>query len=63
VAVAEMKAHPKLTRAFQGQVRTIRFKRFPYAVIYWIDADTLHIIAIMHLHREPCYWRNRISDV
>jgi len=55
-------ANPTLTRRFDGQARKVRFMRFPYAVIYWIDADTLHIIAIMHLHRAPRYWRNRISD-
>ena len=62
VALAEIKANPTLTRRFNGQARKVRFMRFPYAVIYWIDADTLHIIAIMHLHRAPRYWRNRISD-
>lgn len=62
VAAAEMKANPKLSRNFDGQARTVRFKTFPYAVIYWIDTHTLHIVAIMHLHREPGYWRHRMSD-
>jgi len=62
VAVAEIKANPKLSRTFDGQARKVRFKTFPYAVIYWIDTNILHIVAIMHLHREPGYWRNRMSN-
>lgn len=61
VAVAELKANPRLSRKFDGQARKVRLKRFPYAVIYWIDQDTLHIVCVMHLHQEPGYWRKRLE--
>ena len=60
VAVAEVRARPKQPRKFDGEARKVRLKRFPYAVIYWIDKDTLHIISVMHLHREPGYWKHRV---
>jgi plasmid stabilization system protein ParE len=60
IAVAELKASPRQPRKFDGEARKVRLKRFPYAVIYWIDKDRLHIVGVMHLHREPGYWRHRL---
>jgi len=60
VAVAELKARPVQPRKFEGEVRKVRLKRFPYAVIYWLEKDTLHIVSVMHLHREPGYWKHRL---
>ena len=58
VAVAELKASPKQPRKFDGEARKLRVKRFPYAVIYWLDKDTLYIVSVMHMHREPGYWKH-----
>lgn len=59
-AVAEMQSQPLLARKFDGEARKVRMKRFPYAIIYWVDADILHVLAVMHLHREPGYWHQRL---
>lgn len=61
VAIAEIKARPEMRRKFDGSARKARIKRFPYAVVYWIDGGTLRIIAVMHLHREPGYWHGRLE--
>lgn len=34
-------------------------KQFPYALIYTVLDQVLIITAVMNLHREPDYWRNR----
>lgn len=34
--------------------------RFPYGVIYETESEAIHIIAVMHLHRKPAYWLDRI---
>lgn len=34
--------------------------RFPYGVIYVLEPDHVWIVALMHLHREPGYWRERL---
>jgi hypothetical protein len=39
--------------------RRYLLKRFPYGVIYKIDNDVIFIVAVMHLSREPYYWRKR----
>jgi hypothetical protein len=61
VAIAEIKARPEMRRRFDGEARKARLKRFPYALVYWIDGGTLRIIAVMHLHREPGYWHGRVE--
>ncbi len=35
-------------------------RRFPYGIIYSIEKDHIFILAVMHLHREPEYWKSRI---
>jgi len=39
---------------------TYRFflHRFPYAVIYRSSKKKIQIVAVMHLHRKPFYWRS-----
>jgi hypothetical protein len=32
----------------------------PYAVIYREDADEIVVLAVMHLHRRPDYWTDRL---
>jgi len=44
----------------RGENRKLNFNRFPYAIIYSVRADTLFIIAVMHLHRRPFYWQDRV---
>ncbi len=41
-------------------VRRYRLARFPYGVIYVVEAGEIVILAIAHLHRKPNYWRSRL---
>ena len=51
---------PEKWRCLEQDVRTCRARTFPYAILYTWQADSLLIIAVMHLRREPGYWRKRI---
>ena len=46
---------------FEDDIRRSLTHVFPYAVLYSIEADYLLIIAVMHCHREPGYWRHRVK--
>jgi plasmid stabilization system protein ParE len=35
--------------------------RFPYGIIFGLDGDTVVVVAVAHLHREPRYWADRIK--
>ncbi len=52
---------PDRWRCIEQDVRTCRTHTFPYAILYTIEANSVLIIAVMHLRREPGYWRNRLS--
>ena len=44
------------------RTRRCRTNRFPYAVIYQVRQDSLIIVAIMHLSREPETWKSRLKQ-
>ena len=33
--------------------------RFPFGVLYSIESNRIYILAVMHLHRHPDYWKHR----
>ncbi len=41
-------------------IRKCIVKRFPFAILYYIENKYVLIIAVMHLKRKPGYWQNRI---
>lgn len=52
--------HPEAWRSLGEPYRRKLLRQFPYGLIYhqpepgWIE-----VVAVMHLHREPGYWRKR----
>ena len=53
-------AHPRAWRYMEEGIRRALVRRFPYGVLYMENNDEIYITAIMHLHREPNYWKHRI---
>ena len=52
---------PERWRIIQGNVRKLNLKRFPYAVVYETRQESIYVIAVMHLRRQPFYWINRVK--
>ncbi len=50
---------PTRWAVFEADVRRCLLRVFPFAVLYSIEPDYVLIVAVMHLSREPGYWRNR----
>jgi toxin ParE2 len=53
--------YPYAWHALGDGIRRFRLWRFPYGLIYAVEAEEIVVIAVAHLHREPTYWRSRVS--
>ena len=51
--------YPTAWPALEVGVRRCLVHRFPYGVIYSIEQEEIFVLAVMHLHRHPDYWKNR----
>lgn len=60
-AIRRISAYPKAYALLANEVRRCLIKHFPYGILYGIDADTIVIIAVAHLHRKPNYWVARLG--
>ncbi len=50
---------PKAWAILEGDVRRSLVRRFPFGILYSEEKDGIFIVAVMHLHREPGYWKCR----
>jgi toxin ParE1/3/4 len=53
--------HPLRYKQFDPPARRLFANGFPYAVVYLVRPDILWIIAVMHVRREPSYWKERMA--
>lgn len=51
---------PQAWPVLDGEIRRRLISRFPYGILYCDEGQTVYILAIMHLRREPNYWKKRI---
>ncbi len=50
---------PNSGQAFGPRLRRMLVPRFPYGLLYSVEDDRIFVVAVMHLHRQPGYWRPR----
>ena len=46
----------------KNNVRRALLRRFPCSVYFAVTGETVELIAVLHQHREPRTWQNRIMD-
>jgi plasmid stabilization system protein ParE len=51
-------AHPLRYKIVEDDVRKW-LAHFPYLLIYQLQSEQVEIIALMHLRKQPDYWKNR----
>ena len=59
-ATERIELHPLMYKALENDIRQCRVRHFPYGLIYRSRKDELQIVAVMHLHRKPGYWKHRL---
>jgi hypothetical protein len=61
-AVRRMLAHPEAWCPLDNKFRRCRTARFPYGLIYTVEADHILVVSVMHLHRHPDAWRMNLGS-
>lgn len=61
-AVRRIVVYPRSYMEVAEGLRRCLLSRFPYGIIYGIDADMIIVVAVAHLHREPRYWIDRMLE-
>jgi hypothetical protein len=59
-AIRRIEAHPEAWCPLDERFRRCRTSRFPYGLIYTIEAGNVLIVSVMHLHRHPETWRKNL---
>lgn len=58
-AIYRIREFPTRYMTIDQDVRRCMTRKFPYGILYTIEADYILILAVMHCNREPNYWKNR----
>ncbi|MEO0948664.1 MAG: type II toxin-antitoxin system RelE/ParE family toxin [Cyanobacteria bacterium J06641_5] len=54
-------AHPEIWPILENEVRRCLLPRFPYGILYTVKPTEIFILSVMHLRKEPFYWRERLK--
>jgi len=58
-AVRRIRSYPNSCVELTLGLRRALLSRFPYGLIYGQEPDSIVVVAVAHLHREPRYWIDR----
>jgi toxin ParE1/3/4 len=59
--IDEILTYPGAWQIVEEDVRRYLIKRFPFGIYYCIEADLIVIYAVMHMSRDPEYWKGRLK--
>ncbi len=60
-ALERVVVYPEVYMLISDGLRRALVAKYPYGIIYGIEEDTIIIVAVSHLHREPFYWDKRVE--
>ncbi|MBT5361948.1 MAG: type II toxin-antitoxin system RelE/ParE family toxin [Gammaproteobacteria bacterium] len=59
-AIKRAEQFPRSWAQLDSEIRRSLAHRFPYGVLYSEEEHgNIYVIAVMHLHRHPDYWKDR----
>jgi toxin ParE1/3/4 len=59
-AIERARQFPEAYGKVAQNIRHIGTHRFPYVIVYEVQADRIFIWAVAHTSREPGYWKRRV---
>jgi hypothetical protein len=60
-ALDRIRQFPNAWHPLSPNTRRCRTRRFPFGIIYQCSDEEVLVVAVSNLHREPDYWRDRLS--
>ena len=61
-AILKITESPERWRVVDDDVRRCLTSVFPYGVLFTLESEFVLIVAVMHLSREPGYWKHRLNQ-
>jgi plasmid stabilization system protein ParE len=59
-AIQQVIAAPLRWPRYLGGARRYVFRTYPYSLVYFLENDTINVVAVAHEKRKPGYWRKRL---
>ena len=59
--VDSLLAFPQSGPVVSENLRRRILRRFPFGLLYAIEAERIVIVAVAHLKRRPGYWKDRVE--
>ena len=52
--------HPRVR--FRLPIKRVFLERYPFAVVFYIEGETVYVVALEALRKRPGYWRSRLRS-
>jgi toxin ParE1/3/4 len=59
-ATLSIQEYPEIAPVIEDGVRAKPLVRFPYRLMYVVEAHELYIVAVAHQSKRPGYWADRL---
>ena len=60
-SLLRIQQYPQAWPPERKEIRRYIVHKFPYKILYSIQADKIVVLAFAHLHRQPDYWSDRLK--
>ena len=61
-AIAAIQQNPEAWPHFDHGTHHYLLRRYPFSVVYRLEAHRILIVAVAHGHRRPGYWTSRLQN-
>jgi len=60
-SITQIQLNPMAWIMVEEDVRRFLVQRFPFGIYFTLEPDHFLIVAVMHLSRQPGYWKERME--